>query len=195
MIYDRFASAYDILFAPLERWFMSAWRKEAAHELPVGSRLLEIGAGTGLNFQHYPGTSFATASDLSHVMLSRAVTRALGQRLVQADAQHLPFANASFDAAFGTLVFCSIPDPMKAFAELRRVVRPGGRIVLLEHVRPEGFAGRCFDVLNVATVALIDDHFNRETARLAGDSGLKIVEVRRKAGGAVNLIIAENPGE
>ena len=174
---------------------MSSWRREAASHLPGGSRVLEIGAGTGLNFAHYPETALATASDLSHVMLSRAADRASRQLLVQADAQMLPYADSSFDAALATLVFCSIPEPSKAFAELRRVVRPGGRIVLLEHVRPQGVVGRCFDLLNILTVALIDDHFNRETVKLAQSAGLKILSVKKKAGGAVNLMVAENPGE
>jgi ubiquinone/menaquinone biosynthesis C-methylase UbiE len=103
----------------------------------------------------------------------------------------LPFAENSFDAAFATLVFCSIPQPELAFVELQRVVRPGGKIVLLEHVRPNGFLGYVFDLLNVFTVALIDDHFNRRTAQLAENSGLKLMEVRQKAGGAVNIIVCE----
>lgn len=193
MIYDRFAAGYDALFKPLEACFLSAWRAEAASVIPDGSRVLEIGAGTGLNFPHYPSVAFASALEPSSAMISRARSRSRVQTLVQGDAQHLPYSEDSFDAVLATLVFCSIPDPMKAFAELRRVVRPGGTAVLLEHVRPEGLTGRCFDALNVLTVALIDDHFNRETARLASEAGLRVTEIRRKAGGAVNLIVAENP--
>ncbi|HMS07930.1 MAG TPA: hypothetical protein PKE66_00420, partial [Pyrinomonadaceae bacterium] len=89
--------------------------------------------------------------------------------------------------------FCSIPRPENAFAELRRVVRPGGRVVLLEHVRPPGLLGMVFDLLNFATVALIDDHFNRRTADVAVASGLRLVENRRKLAGIVNLIVLENP--
>jgi ubiquinone/menaquinone biosynthesis C-methylase UbiE len=192
MIYDRFAAAYDILFAPLERLFLARWRTEALSMLPSDSRLLEVGAGTGLNFVHYPATSLAVASEPSGGMIRRAGARASAVKLVQADAQNLPFRDDSFDAAFGTLVFCSIPDPYAAFRELVRVVRPGGRLVFLEHVRPPGFKGRCFDVLNILTVALIDDHFNRETAEIAARSGLKVLEVRTKASGIVNLIVAEN---
>lgn len=192
MIYDRFAAGYDLLLAPLEKRFLSSWRSETLALLPRGARLLEIGAGTGLNFRHYPPCEVAAASDVSREMLSRSRGRTDSIELVQADAQRLPFGEDSFDAAFGTLVFCSIPDPMLAFEELRRVVACGGRIVLLEHVRPSGFLGGCFDLLSVATVALIDDHFNRETAALASASGLRVIEVRRKAGGVVNLIVCEN---
>jgi SAM-dependent methyltransferase len=103
----------------------------------------------------------------------------------------LPFAANTFDAAFATLVFCSIPKPENAFRELRRVVKPNGKIVLLEHVRPNGLLGFAFDFLNILTVALIEDHFNRRTAKIAEDSGLKVLEVKRKAFGIVNLIVCE----
>lgn len=68
---------------------------------------------------------------------------------------------------------------------------PGGKIILLEHVRPKGLLGYAFDLLNIFTVALIDDHFNRNTARLAENAGLKVLEVREKAFGIINLIICE----
>ena len=90
------------------------------------------------------------------------------------------------------LVFCSIPSPERAFGELRRVLKPGGQLVLLEHVRPPGVLGHVFDGLNVVTTALIDDHFNRETAKIAAKAGFVVNEVRSKARGAVNLIICTN---
>ena len=126
-------------------------------------------------------------------MLSFAAKKTRGNALIQADAEQLPFAAGSFDAAFATLVFCSIPWPENALAELRRVVRPGGRVVLLEHVRPPGLLGMLFDLLNFATVALIDDHFNRRTAETAVASGLRLVENRRKLAGIVTLTVLENP--
>jgi ubiquinone/menaquinone biosynthesis C-methylase UbiE len=107
----------------------------------------------------------------------------------------LPFAANSFDAAFATLVFCAIPNPEKAFAELKRAVKKNGKIILLEHVRPKGLIGYLFDLLNIFTERLIEDHFNRETAKIAEKSGLKILEVREKAFGIVNLIICENEKE
>jgi hypothetical protein len=78
-----------------------------------------------------------------------------------------------------------------AFAELRRVVRLGGKVILLEHVRPDGLLGPVFDLLDKATVALADDHFNWRTARIAEKSGLKLLEVRNKLAGIVNLIVCE----
>ena len=112
--------------------------------------------------------------------------------LLIADAQELPFPADSFDAAFATLVFCSIPDPNKALTELRRVLKPGGTVILLEHVRPPGPLGRIFDLLNYVTSFLFEDYFNRETAKIVEMAGFDIIEVRKKARGIVNLIICGN---
>lgn len=112
--------------------------------------------------------------------------------LIQNNAEFLPFAENSFDAAFATLVFCSLKKPENAFRELKRVVRPNGKIVLLEHVRPSGISGYLFDLLNIFTTALIADCFNRETAKMAQDAGLQVLDVKKKAFGIVNLIVCVN---
>jgi ubiquinone/menaquinone biosynthesis C-methylase UbiE len=192
MIYDRLAKGYDKAFAPFEKRFLSAWRKETLSFLPENARILEIGAGTGANFVFYPQQSSAVASEISIKMLEFARRKTNEIRLVQANAETLPFAANSFDAAFATLVFCSVPKPENAFEELKRVVKPNGKIVLLEHVRPKGLPGFIFDFLNIFTVRLIEDHFNRQTANLAENAGLKILEVRQKAFGVINLIVCEN---
>ena len=190
-VYDRFAKHYDRFFAPLERIGLSGMRREAISLLPEDASILEIGCGAGANFEFYPRCRLAVSSEISAEMLRIAKGKRRGNHLIQADAQSLPFPAGEFDAAFATLVFCSIPEPALAFAELRRVLRVGGRIVLLEHVRPEGLLGPVFDLLNRATVALADDHFNRRTARMAEETGFRLVEVRRKLAGVVNLIVAE----
>ncbi len=191
MIYDRLAKFYDAAFAPFERRFLSNWRAETLALLPENSFVLELGAGTGANFSQYPDRGLAVSTEISIRMLEIAKTKAQRNSLVQADAQCLPFDANSFDAAFATLVFCSIPDPQAAFAELKRVIRPGGSVILLEHVRPPGLLGHLFDVLNVLSVALIDDHFNRKTAKIAEGGGLETVEIRQKAAGTVNLIVCK----
>lgn len=191
MIYDKFAAGYDRAFAPFEKRFLEKWRAETLSFLPENSRLLEIGAGTGANFRFYPPCEFAVAGELSFKMLEFAAGKTNLIQLVQTDAESLPFAANTFDAAFATLVFCSIPKPENAFRELQRVVKNQGRIVLLEHVRPKGLLGYGFDFLNVFTRALIEDHFNRETAEIAEKCGLKILKVKEKAFGVVNLIVCE----
>jgi ubiquinone/menaquinone biosynthesis C-methylase UbiE len=109
-------------------------------------------------------------------------------RLVQSCAEQLPFADDCFDAAFATLVFCSLARPEEAFAELRRVVKQAGTVILLEHVRPNGLLGPVFDLLNLVTVPLFDDHFNRRTAEEAQANGLQLVKVERSLLGIINLI-------
>lgn len=193
MPYNRFAHLYDRLLSRPESLFLSRWRKEALSFLPPDSRILEIGAGTGLNFGFYPECCHAIASELSFQMLGQARRKNHKAGLIQADAQFLPFPEGYFDAAFATLVFCSIPDPAKAFGELRRVLKPESRLILLEHVRPPGFLGYIFDFLNIFTVALIADHFNRETAKIAEECGFEAMEVKTKAWGAVNLIVCRSP--
>ena len=191
MIYDKFAKGYDRAFAPFEKRFLEKWRAETLSYLPENSRILEIGAGTGANFRFYPQCKFAVASEISFKMLEFAREKTEIIKLSQADAETLPFAVNSFDAAFATLVFCSIPDPENVFRELQRVVKNQGKIVLLEHVRPRGLLGYGFDFLNVFTRALIKDYFNRQTAEIAEKSGLKILEIKEKAFGIVNLIVCE----
>ncbi|NNE99201.1 MAG: methyltransferase domain-containing protein [Pyrinomonadaceae bacterium] len=191
MIYDDHAKRYDKIMAPLERAFLSRWRKDTLSHLPKNARILEVGAGTGLNFVHYPDSAHAVASELAIQMIEIAKEKRSPISLLQADAEMLPFVDGYFDAAFATLVFCSIPDPEKAFKELKRVLKDDGKVILLEHVRPTGMLGYLFDVLNVFTVALMEDHFNRETAKIADAAGLKVVEVKTKALGIVNLIICE----
>jgi ubiquinone/menaquinone biosynthesis C-methylase UbiE len=194
VIYDRLASRYDRAIRPLERRFLARLRAETFSALPPGSRLLEVGAGTGLNFPFYPESSNGVATEPSHEMLCRAQekSRPAGVHLVQNSAERLPFRDASFDAACATLVFCSVASPARAFAELRRVVKPGGTIALLEHVRPAGLLGLLFDALNLFTVAILDDHFNRRTAVEARRAGLQTLRVERRALGIINIIVCEN---
>ena len=183
MHYDKFAKDYDKAFVPFEKRFLSKWREETLSYLPENSKILEIGAGTGANFQFYPTCQHAVASEISLKMLEFARRKTNSIELIQTNAETLPFAENTFDAAFATLVFCSITKPENAFAELQRIIKPKGKIVLLEHVRPNGLLGFAFDFLNILTVAMIEDHFNRQTAKLAEQSGLKVLEVKRKAFG------------
>jgi ubiquinone/menaquinone biosynthesis C-methylase UbiE len=187
--YDDFAEHYEGVMSPLQRWGLVGLRAEVISQLPAG-RILEIGAGTGLNFVHYPPDARGVATEFSREMLkiARTKTRPGGVQLLQNRAEDLPFKNHTFDAAFATLVFCSVESPLKAFAELRRVVRPGGMVVLLEHVRPRGVLGPVFDLLNVFTSRLFDDHVNRRTATLVSEAGLEVIDVTSRLFGIINLI-------
>jgi ubiquinone/menaquinone biosynthesis C-methylase UbiE len=188
--YDTIAPHYDRAVRPLDRWFLARLRANTLRYLPPSARVLEIGSGTGLNFIFYPSDATGVASEPSSGMLDIAKRKARpeGVRLVQSCAQNLPFDDNSFDAAFATLVFCSVAQPQEAFAELRRVVKTGGTVLLLEHVRPDNLLGPIFDLLNFITVPLFADHFNRRTANDAGRSGLTVVKVEKSLLGIINLI-------
>jgi ubiquinone/menaquinone biosynthesis C-methylase UbiE len=210
-IYDALAPHYDRALRPLERLLLRRLRAATLHALTAAdrgnnsdrsnnsdrgdgsNRILEIGAGTGLNFAHYPHDAHGAATEPSREMLRRAREKArpAGVHLVQNSAEALPFADDTFDAAFATLVFCSLASPPEAFAELRRVVRTGGRVVLLEHVRPANPLGYVFDALSFFTVRLFQDHFNRRTAEDARRAGLRLLRVERHALGIIQLIVCE----
>jgi len=188
--YDQFAPQYDEVMRPLERWFLTRLRTQTFSLLPRNARVLELGAGTGRNFVFYPDETSGVASEPSREMLkiARNRKRPAAVTLVQSKGEELPFKSAVFDAAFATLVFCSVSSPAKTFAELRRVVRPGGTILLLEHVRPGGLLGPIFDLINLATAPLFEDHFNRRTADDARAAGLQVLGVEKSLLGVINLI-------
>lgn len=135
--YDRVAPLYDAMEWLAEALRFSTWRREQ-WERVEGDTIVELGVGTGKNFPYYPSEADVTAIDIAPKMLERARRRAeregVDVDLMEADAQDLPFADDSFDAAVATFVFCSVPDPVQGLREARRVVRPGGQLVLVEHV-------------------------------------------------------------
>lgn len=197
--YDRFADVYDRNMRPLERFGLARLRARALAEVAPAlaaadgvGRLLEVGAGTGGNFPFYPAGTRAACVEPSREMLVRALGkrgRPAGSLLARAYAERLPFSDGAFDAALATLVFCSVESPAEGFRELRRVVRAGGRVVLLEHVRPRGALGYAFDALSRLTVALMDDHFNRRTLDEARRAGLEVLKVENYLLGVVQLIV------
>jgi phosphatidylethanolamine/phosphatidyl-N-methylethanolamine N-methyltransferase len=188
--YDRIAPQYDKGIAKFERWFLAKMRSQVLNQLPSEGRVLELGAGTGLNFQFYPYDGRGVATEPSREMLLVANNKKRPDRvqLVQSCAESLPFADETFDAAFATLVFCSVVSPERAFSELRRVVKPGGAVLLLEHVRPSGPLGPLFDLMNLITLPLFGDNLNRRTSGLASAYGLEVTNVEKRFWGILNLI-------
>jgi ubiquinone/menaquinone biosynthesis C-methylase UbiE len=137
--YNRVAFLYDFIEAPLERMRFSAWRKKLQTGIK-GERALEVGVGTGKNLAYYPEEVRITAIELSPRMLAQAQRKLakshLNVDLQEMDVQRLDFADYLFDTVFATFVFCSVPDPVDGLRELRRVCKPEGRLLLLEHMRP-----------------------------------------------------------
>jgi ubiquinone/menaquinone biosynthesis C-methylase UbiE len=140
---------------------------------------LEVGVGTGKNLIFYPDDVDITAIDLSPRMLERARKRAnklnLKVNLQEMDTQHLNFADASFDTVFATFVFCSVTDPVAGLQELKRVCKPDGKLLLLEHMRPEKFVlGLIFDLLNPMIVRMMGANINRRTTKRIRQAGWQI---------------------
>lgn len=134
--YNRIARFYDFLEVFDERRFRP-WRRSLLAR--SAGRVLEVGVGTGKNFPYYPARVSITAVDVAEKMLAAARQKAARQglpvALILADVQDLPFRDDTFDTAVSTFVFCSVPDPSRGLCELRRVVKPAGRILLLEHMK------------------------------------------------------------
>lgn len=140
-LYDAlFASQYDRFLALAERDGLAARRADLLNG--AHGRVLEIGAGTGLNLEYYPDTlDQLVLTEPSEPMASRMRDRvaesALNADVVIAPAEQLPFDDDSFDTVVGTLVLCTVPDPVATLAEVKRVLVPGGELLLMEHVRSE----------------------------------------------------------
>jgi ubiquinone/menaquinone biosynthesis C-methylase UbiE len=165
--YDRLAFAYDTMEAPLERFRFAGWRQRLRNRI-TGPTALEVGVGTGKNFPYYPSGVQIVGVDLSPRMLMRARRKAsnrdLSVDLREMDVQNLKFPDHRFDTVFATFVFCSVPDPVEGLRELRRVCKPSGRLLLLEHMRPENVVlGLVFDALNPMVVRMMGANINRRT--------------------------------
>ncbi len=192
--YDRLAPLYDLLEWVPERTRVASWRARLWRRVPAG-RVLEVGVGTGKNIPYYPPQATVTAIDVSPKMLARAARRAvrLGRdvHFSLMDVQALAFPDAAFDAAIATFVFCSVPDPVQGLRELRRVVRPGGHIYLLEHMRADHpVVGRIMDWLDPLVVRLLGPHINRRTVDTVTTAGLELDTVEDLAPwGTVRLMI------
>ncbi len=196
--YDRGAATYDFREGMMEVFFRK-WRRLLWSMVPSG-RLLEIGVGTGKNMPYYPAGAEVVAIDFSPKMLARARHRAshLGAdvTLELMDAQAMAFPDASFDSAVSVCVFCSVPDPVLGLREARRVLRPGGRLYMLEHVRSDCPAlGRLMDIANPVMVRMTGANINRRTMENVERAGFVIREARGMGVGPVKgifkLIVAE----
>lgn len=135
-VYDKLAKVYDLTFGPT----LHPGRLQAIQRMDIqpGERVLEVGVGTGINLSLYPKNCSVTGIDFSGSMLEKARERVSRKalrniRLLQMDAGDLKFADDSFDIVYAPYLISVVPDPVKVAREMRRVCRPGGRIIFLNH--------------------------------------------------------------
>jgi ubiquinone/menaquinone biosynthesis C-methylase UbiE len=181
------AAIYDRQLAATEAAGLRQWRADLLAD--VDGEVLEVGAGTGLNLDHYgPGVTRLVLAEPDRFMRAKLEPRVLRSGLpvevVDAGVDPLPFPDESFDVVVSTLVLCSVPDERAALAEIARVLRPGGRFVHLEHIAAvdnpkrhrwqrriepiwRRFAGNC--------------HLTRTTDQAIPEAGFELVEVRRES--------------
>lgn len=193
-VYDDLAAncVYDRGMWPLERLVLDRLRRRLFPQ--AQGRILELGVGTGVNLPLYTHGTHVTATDTCVEML-RAARHRPAQATVRwslADAQALPFPDACFDYVTASLLFCSVQDPLAACREVRRVLRPAGHLLSLEHVRGPGpIMSWATELLNVPWYAWNRVcHLNRETARTVDAAGFVIKRIRRHALGVFQCIEA-----
>lgn len=192
--YNRIAPVYDFMEDLVERSCYSLWR-ELLWSKVEGSRILEVGVGTGKNFPYYSANAEITAIDFSEKMLRRATEKAKKQGidvdLQQMDAQNLNFEDDTFETVVGTFVFCSVPDPVEGLKEIRRVCKPGGQLLLLEHVLSANrVLAFLMNLVNPVVVRAMGPNINRKTIENVGNSGLIVERVTDLAAGIFKLIEA-----
>lgn len=184
--YARWAPVYDVLCGPV---FLNGRRAAAQAARDVGGRILEIGVGTGLSFDDYDASTEITGIDISEPMIARARERAASGRyphvkgLAVMDAHDLTFADASFDCVVGQFVITLVEDPERVLSECARVVRPGGQIILVNHLYSErGWAAAVERLLaqKARRLGLRPEFpFQRLAAWAAAHGGAELIERRK----------------
>jgi len=194
--YDRSAGSYDRIIAWAEKAFFGTGREWVCSR--ARGEVLEVAVGTGRNLPFYPKDTRLTGIELSPKMLAIARRRAsesgIEADLRVGDAHELPFPDASFDTVTATLALCTIPDDRQAVTEAVRVLRPDGRLLLLEHVRGHFLTVRLLQsVLNPLTLLLEHDHLLREPLHHVESAGLVVERLERSKLGIVERLAAYKP--
>jgi ubiquinone/menaquinone biosynthesis C-methylase UbiE len=191
--WDRKAHDYDREIASWDRRFFGESRIWACGQ--AAGDTLEVAVGTGLNLPLYPADVRLTGIDLSERMLDLARGRAGGTvTLRQADAHDLPFGEGSFDTVVCTFGLCAIPDHDRAVGEMVRVLRPGGRLILVDHVASTSWFIRVGQwLLERFTVPFAGEHYLRRPLNQVLARGLDVEQRDRFARGFVERLVARKP--
>lgn len=194
--YDRIAPLYDTMEILAERSY-AEWRTRLWSAVK-GPKVLEVGVGTGKNFPYYPPDVSVTGIDLTPGMLRRAERRAVeldvDVDLRLGDVQTLEFPDNSFDEVVTTFVFCSVPDPVLGFKEVARVLKPGGQLLMLEHMRSKKpLLGKLMDLVNPIAVRMMGANINRHTLDNVQASNLEIEFLENTGAGDIFKFIKATP--
>jgi ubiquinone/menaquinone biosynthesis C-methylase UbiE len=195
-VWDKAAPGYDKQIAFFEKIQFAGgreWLGARAH-----GRVLEVAIGTGLSLPCYPAGVTITGIELSPAMLAiarqRATSLGIDADLREGDAEHLPFDDASFDTVVCALALCTIPRPAAALAEMRRVLVPGGRLLLLDHVGSTWLPVYAAQwLLERITIRTAGEHFTRRQLPLVQAAGFQVTETERLKAGTVERIHAVKP--
>jgi demethylmenaquinone methyltransferase/2-methoxy-6-polyprenyl-1,4-benzoquinol methylase len=167
----------------VELFLYGRWREEALSNL--SGKVLEVGVGTGRNLKYYPANCSVIGIDNSTGMLEKARKKARGMKnvtLYPMDAEHLEFPDNSFDYVVTTFVLCTIPDPVKALKEMRRILKPSGELIALEHVHSDYFSIDLIEnLINPILFFLLGDHTTRNTVKNIEKAGFTIKEEKKLA--------------
>jgi len=191
------AAVYDALMWPFERAALGAWRRRLAAR--ARGRVLEVGAGTGSQLRWYPAGAEVTALEPDPGMAARArraAARAVAPvTVVEGAAESLPFAASSFETAFTSFSFCTVADPAAALGELRRVLVPGGRLLMLEHVHLQWQPGRRLQSWAAPAWAAAAGgcRLDRDTGRFVREAGFSVVRERPHVLGWIVELEARSP--
>jgi SAM-dependent methyltransferase len=191
--HDGYARLADLLLAGMERAGFAALRRKLWEGLDApreSGRLLELGVGSGRNRPHHPAGWTVVGVDRSSTILRRARSRGL-ELVVAAEADRLPFRAACFEAVVETFVWCEVDDPVRSVAEAVEALADGGRMVMLDHVRPSGGAGTLADLLTRITGPLVGEHWNRDTRTYVEPAPLRTLVEETLSGGWMRMLVLE----
>lgn len=195
-LWDKIAPSYDKQVAFFEKIQFGGGREWLGAR--SRGRILEVAIGTARNLPHYPADATVTGIELSPAMLALAKQRAAALRrdvdLREGEAERLPLPDASFDTVVCALALCTFPDPAAAIGEMKRVLVPGGRLLLLDHIGstwPAIYAAQW--LLERITIRIAGEHFTRRQLPQVRAAGFEVVETERLKAGTVERIHAVKP--
>jgi phosphatidylethanolamine/phosphatidyl-N-methylethanolamine N-methyltransferase len=193
--YAKLAGVYDVMFGPI----LHPGRLRAVRRMNIqrGDRVLEVGVGTGINCALYPRDCRVTGIDLSQSMLERARQRVSRKglshvRLMEMDAAHLKFADNSFDIVYAPYLVNCVSDPVSVVNEMKRVCKPGGKIVIVNHFRSANpFLARVDRALSPMTVH-IGFKADLDLPGFLSQTGLKATSIEKVSGYFWSLVVCKN---